>query len=67
MTSLGLDGKRRLTSRPSSTVSYTRGEHIVPAAYAPSPAPHEANTNMAGAGYLTHVDAMEQFNVRGLA
>ncbi|TDL27216.1 Not1-domain-containing protein [Rickenella mellea] len=59
----GLDGKRRLTSRPSSTVSYTRGEHIVPAAYGPSPAPHEAATNIAGAGYLTHVDAMEQFNL----
>ncbi|KAH9911414.1 Not1-domain-containing protein [Fomitopsis serialis] len=54
----GSDGKRRaFTSRPSSTVSYPRNDHMS-AAYPASPLP------VVGAGQITrHQDAMDRFNL----
>lgn len=47
-------------SRPSSTVSYTRNEHLNPALYAASPAPEPALTAHPA---LSHQEAMERFTV----
>lgn len=60
---LALDAKRVTVapmSRPSSTVSYARNEHLNPALYAASPAPEPA---LAAHSALSHQDAMERFNV----
>lgn len=48
---LGTDPKRRITSRPSSTMSFT-----TPALYSPSPAPEAT-------GFHTHQEAMDRFTV----
>jgi CCR4-NOT transcription complex subunit 1 len=45
-------------SRPSSTVSYTRNEHMNPALYAASPAPEPAL-----AAVLSHQEAVDRFTV----
>jgi len=63
---LALDTKRVTVapmSRPSSTVSYARNEHLNPALYAASPAPEPALTAHAA---LSHQEAMERFNVSTL-
>ncbi|KZT74256.1 Not1-domain-containing protein [Daedalea quercina L-15889] len=55
----GSDIKRRaFTSRPSSTVSYPRNEHI-PAVYTPSPLPEMGP----GQAITRHQDAMERFSL----
>lgn len=53
-----MDKQRRMfTSRPNSTVSYSRNDQI-PALYSPSPAPeHPAQT------LLRPQEAMDRFNV----
>ncbi|OAX43815.1 Not1-domain-containing protein [Rhizopogon vinicolor AM-OR11-026] len=56
-----LDAKRVAVapmSRPSSTVSYARNEHLNPALYAASPAPEPA---LAAHPALQHQEAMERF------
>ncbi|KAJ8581212.1 Not1-domain-containing protein [Rhizopogon salebrosus TDB-379] len=56
-----LDAKRVAVtpmSRPSSTVSYTRNEHMNPALYAASPAPEPAL-----AAVLSHQEAVDRFTV----
>ncbi|KAF7440940.1 hypothetical protein PC9H_001289 [Pleurotus ostreatus] len=52
------DQKRRMTSRPNSTMSFSRSEHIPPTAYSASPAPE---AQMSGRPYLTHQDVMDRF------
>ena len=55
----GSDVKRRaFTSRPSSTVSYPRNEHI-PGVYAPSPLPEMGPSQ----AITQHQDAMERFSL----
>ncbi|KAI0075480.1 Not1-domain-containing protein [Panus rudis PR-1116 ss-1] len=54
-----LESNRRLAaSRPGSTTSYGRGDHLS-SLYAASPAPEHA---MAGQSYMTHQEAMDRFN-----
>ncbi|CAL1703968.1 unnamed protein product [Somion occarium] len=57
----GLDIKRRMVaSRPGSTVSYGRNEHLPSSIYASSPGPEQA---LAGSqAFLTHQEAMDRFN-----
>ncbi len=53
-----MDPKRRVfTSRPNSTVSYSRADQIASALYSPSPAPEQAGQ------VLLPQEAMERFNV----
>ncbi|KDQ60584.1 hypothetical protein JAAARDRAFT_31550 [Jaapia argillacea MUCL 33604] len=56
----GTDPKRRMaTSRPSSTMSYSRNDLLNPTAtYAPSPIPEQ----VAGQPFLSHQEAMERFS-----
>jgi CCR4-NOT transcription complex subunit 1 len=56
----GVDAKRHWSSRPSSTVSYSRNDAP---AYPPSPAVEQS---IAVPVALTHSEAMERFNVSGL-
>jgi hypothetical protein len=51
-----IDSKRRVASRPSSTVSYSRNDHMTAAMYAPSPAPDQSPC-------ISHQEAMERFGV----
>jgi len=51
-------------SRPSSTVSYARNEHLNPALYAASPALEPA---LAAPPALSHQEAMERFTVSTLS
>jgi len=57
---LGMDPRRRIASRPSSTVSYNRTDIVTPGIYPTSPAPDPA-TNQAA---FNHQDAMDRFSVR---
>ncbi|KAI0807086.1 Not1-domain-containing protein [Fomes fomentarius] len=53
-----MDPKRRVfTSRPNSTVSYSRADQIASALYSPSPAPEQAGQ------VLLPQEAMERFNM----
>jgi CCR4-NOT transcription complex subunit 1 len=55
-----LDSKRGASmSRPSSTVSYARNEHLNPALYAASPASEQAIASHT----MSHQEAMERFTV----
>ncbi|KII88902.1 hypothetical protein PLICRDRAFT_109994 [Plicaturopsis crispa FD-325 SS-3] len=54
-----LDNKRRIASRPSSTVSYSRNEHLTPGMYAPSPVPDQ---NVSSQTFLSHQDALDRFS-----
>lgn len=56
----GMVSRRRIASRPSSTVSYNRNDMITPGIYAPSPAPDPAENQAA----FNHEDAMDRFTVR---
>ena len=59
--SVDMDPKRRVfTSRPNSTVSYSRADQIASALYSPSPAPES------GQSLLRPQEAMERFNVSRL-
>lgn len=50
-----------VASRPGSTVSYGRNEHLPSSIYASSPGPEQA---LAGSqAFLTHQEAMDRFNV----
>jgi CCR4-NOT transcription complex subunit 1 len=53
----GVDAKRHWSSRPSSTVSYSRNE--APVAYSPSPAVEQS---VAVPVALSHPEAMDRFN-----
>ena len=57
---LGMDSRRRIRSRPSSTLSYNRTDMVTPGIYAPSPAPDPAANQTA----FNHQDAMDSFTVR---
>ncbi|KAI0273855.1 Not1-domain-containing protein [Gloeopeniophorella convolvens] len=52
----GVDAKRHWSSRPSSTVSYTRNDTL---AYSPSPA---VDQTASGSVVLSHPEAMDRFN-----
>ncbi|KAH9951492.1 Not1-domain-containing protein [Amylocystis lapponica] len=55
-----MDPKRRLfTSRPNSTVSYPRNDHLPASLYSPSPVPEQTTQ---GHQLLSHLDAMERFH-----
>ncbi|KAL0947287.1 hypothetical protein HGRIS_013407 [Hohenbuehelia grisea] len=53
-----MDVKRRATSRPSSTMSFTRNDPMNPLMYTPSPAPE---MQVASRSFLNHQEAMDRF------
>lgn len=59
---IGMDPRRRIASRPSSTVSYSRTDMMTPGIYASSPAPDSGVNQTA----FNHQDAMDRFTVRYL-
>ena len=54
------DSKRRMASRPSTTMPYPRNGQITPAMYGPSPGPEAALAQT----YLSPEEAMDRFTVR---
>ncbi|KAF9807170.1 hypothetical protein IEO21_08347 [Rhodonia placenta] len=52
--------RRAFTSRPSSTASFPRNDHLPVSAYAPSPLPEQTMPNQV---FLRHQEAMERFNI----
>ncbi|KZP29910.1 Not1-domain-containing protein [Athelia psychrophila] len=54
----GMDQLRRIASRPSSSISYSRNDMVTPAIYAPSPVQDTPSNQTA----FNHQDAMERFS-----